>query len=317
VKRTSYESVSKSFRTESIRKYTLITISTRWEATQRVIAAKLTRLTHKILIQLHLAAQSYTICSSRSRRPVRKLRIHPRMTLLIMQSSLSSRHFLPLESKYSPEHPVLRHPPSVFLPSFLRVWNVRGAALEEQMQGNVERSAGYGAKWWVQVARRGVMTIVKEGETLCMHLNPRALLLLDGTRCCTHYTYRTLRFCATIHVHCYWQLHIYCLFLFIVLFCHYLLPRSLLPFLLAFFRASFPVLHPWFLCVRTLTPCFPKILFNIILLPTALSPKWSLSFRFSYWNFVVFKRLYWLYWFTDVTYIMLFWRSGLVPDKGS
>jgi hypothetical protein len=35
--------------------------------------AKLTRLTHKIAIQLHLVAQSCTIYSSRSRRPVQKL----------------------------------------------------------------------------------------------------------------------------------------------------------------------------------------------------------------------------------------------------
>jgi hypothetical protein len=35
--------------------------------------ATLTRLTHKIAIQLHLVAESYTICSSRSRRPIRKL----------------------------------------------------------------------------------------------------------------------------------------------------------------------------------------------------------------------------------------------------
>jgi hypothetical protein len=37
------------------------------------MAAKLTRLTHKLTIQLHLAAESCTICSSRTRRPVRKL----------------------------------------------------------------------------------------------------------------------------------------------------------------------------------------------------------------------------------------------------
>jgi hypothetical protein len=43
------------------------------EATQRVVATKLTGLTHKIAIQLHLVAESCTICSSRSRRPVRKL----------------------------------------------------------------------------------------------------------------------------------------------------------------------------------------------------------------------------------------------------
>jgi hypothetical protein len=68
-----YEDVSKTFRTESITKYMLTTINTRWEATQMVMAAKLTRLTHKIAIQLHLVVESCTICSSRSRRPVRKL----------------------------------------------------------------------------------------------------------------------------------------------------------------------------------------------------------------------------------------------------
>jgi hypothetical protein len=40
---------------------------------QRVMAAKLTRLTNKIAIQLHLVAESCTIFSSRSRQPVRKL----------------------------------------------------------------------------------------------------------------------------------------------------------------------------------------------------------------------------------------------------
>jgi len=37
------------------------------------MAAKLTRLTHKIVTQLHPVTESYTVCSSRSRRPVRKL----------------------------------------------------------------------------------------------------------------------------------------------------------------------------------------------------------------------------------------------------
>jgi hypothetical protein len=68
-----YEGVSKSFRTESITKYKLTTINTRWEATRRVMAANLTRLTHKIAIRLHLVAESCTACSSRFRRPVRKL----------------------------------------------------------------------------------------------------------------------------------------------------------------------------------------------------------------------------------------------------
>jgi hypothetical protein len=65
--------LSKSFRTEWITKYTLATINIRWEATQRVMAAKLTRLTHKIAIQLHLLAERRTIFSSRSRWLVRKL----------------------------------------------------------------------------------------------------------------------------------------------------------------------------------------------------------------------------------------------------
>jgi len=38
-----------------------------------VMAAKLTRLTHKTATQLHLVAESCTTCSSRSRRPVRNL----------------------------------------------------------------------------------------------------------------------------------------------------------------------------------------------------------------------------------------------------
>jgi len=44
-----YEGISKSFRTESITK-SATTINTRSEATQRVVATKLTRLTHKIAI---------------------------------------------------------------------------------------------------------------------------------------------------------------------------------------------------------------------------------------------------------------------------
>jgi hypothetical protein len=37
------------------------------------MAAKRTRLTHKIAIQLHLVAENCTICNSRSRRPIWKL----------------------------------------------------------------------------------------------------------------------------------------------------------------------------------------------------------------------------------------------------
>jgi len=51
----------------------LTAINTRWETTQRVMAAKLTRLTHKIAIQIHLVAENCIICSSCSRRPALKL----------------------------------------------------------------------------------------------------------------------------------------------------------------------------------------------------------------------------------------------------
>jgi hypothetical protein len=60
-----------------ITKYTLTKINTRWEATQSVMAAKLTRLTHKIAIKLRLVAESCTICSSRFGRPVRELLVAP------------------------------------------------------------------------------------------------------------------------------------------------------------------------------------------------------------------------------------------------
>jgi len=38
------------------------------------------------------------------------------MKFLVVKSSPASCHFLPLSSKYSPQHPVLRHPQSVFFP---------------------------------------------------------------------------------------------------------------------------------------------------------------------------------------------------------
>jgi hypothetical protein len=55
-----YEGVSTSFRTESIKICSLNFGIIRSVATQRVMAAKLTRLTHKIAIQLHLVAESCT-----------------------------------------------------------------------------------------------------------------------------------------------------------------------------------------------------------------------------------------------------------------
>jgi hypothetical protein len=42
------------------------------------------------------------------------------MKLLIMQFSLTSRHFISLQSKHSPQHTVLKHPQSMFLPQCQR-----------------------------------------------------------------------------------------------------------------------------------------------------------------------------------------------------
>jgi hypothetical protein len=53
-----YKGVSKIFRTESITKYMLTFGITRWEATQMVMAAKLSRLTHRTEILLHLVQRA-------------------------------------------------------------------------------------------------------------------------------------------------------------------------------------------------------------------------------------------------------------------
>jgi hypothetical protein len=68
-----YKGVSKSFRTELIKKYMLRKLSTCFEAKQRVMAANLTWLNTEIYTQMHVVAESCTVCSSSSRRPVRKL----------------------------------------------------------------------------------------------------------------------------------------------------------------------------------------------------------------------------------------------------
>jgi hypothetical protein len=34
--------------------------------------------------------------------------------ILLLQASPTSRHLIPLRSKYSPQHPVLKHPSSMF-----------------------------------------------------------------------------------------------------------------------------------------------------------------------------------------------------------
>jgi hypothetical protein len=95
MKRKCYEGVSKSFRTESATKYTLTLGITHWEATQKVMAAKLTRLTHKIAIQLHLVAKSCTICGFRSKRPVRKLLVTPSYRCRLTSGALNTVTFSP------------------------------------------------------------------------------------------------------------------------------------------------------------------------------------------------------------------------------
>jgi hypothetical protein len=58
------------------------------------MVAKLTRLTHKIAIQLHLVAESCTIRSSLSRRPVRKLSdTHSYVDLLSVESRTDDASF--------------------------------------------------------------------------------------------------------------------------------------------------------------------------------------------------------------------------------
>jgi hypothetical protein len=58
------------------------------------MAARLTRLTHKIAIQLHLVAEVCTIYSSRSRRSVRKLLDTPRCVIIRVLHERISREYL-------------------------------------------------------------------------------------------------------------------------------------------------------------------------------------------------------------------------------
>jgi hypothetical protein len=87
--------------TESITKYAVTTMNTRWGATQRVMAAKLTRLIHKIAIQLHLVADSCTIFSSRSRRLVRKLLDTPMYSLQFYINNYTSVNLLQKQTVFT------------------------------------------------------------------------------------------------------------------------------------------------------------------------------------------------------------------------
>jgi hypothetical protein len=105
--RIQYEGVSVSFRSESITKYMLTLGITRRESIQRVMVAKLTRLAHKIAMQLHLMAECCTICSSSSRRPVRKLLD----TSSYVASELVQTGLHPASSTAISPHPPLPQPP--------------------------------------------------------------------------------------------------------------------------------------------------------------------------------------------------------------
>jgi len=93
------EGVSKSFRSQPITKLT--TTNTCWEATRRVMSSKLTRLTHKTVIQLHLVAESCTICSQSG-----NVWIHPHMFFQNMygQTLHSTALFHGSESAWCCEH---------------------------------------------------------------------------------------------------------------------------------------------------------------------------------------------------------------------
>jgi hypothetical protein len=61
--------------------------------------AKLTILTHKIAIQLHLVAESCAICSSRSRRPVPKLLDTPSYMVVSRHRNVEQNHSLLIVNK--------------------------------------------------------------------------------------------------------------------------------------------------------------------------------------------------------------------------
>jgi len=68
------------------------------------MAEKLTRLIHKIVIQLYLVAESCTNCSSRSRWPVRKLLDTPSYGRLCQITwPFHKNELLPLPHKQPPQ----------------------------------------------------------------------------------------------------------------------------------------------------------------------------------------------------------------------
>jgi hypothetical protein len=82
-----------------IRKYMLTIVNTRWEATQRVMEAKLTRLNHKIAIKVLLVGKICTICSSRTWWPVRKLLDTPSYAWVTLSPSVIITNIIPNSAK--------------------------------------------------------------------------------------------------------------------------------------------------------------------------------------------------------------------------
>jgi len=95
------------------------------------MAAKFTRLTHKVAIQLHPVVESCTICSSRSRRPVWKLLDTP-----------SYDGKLP--------HPVtyvkMNHPPPIQIQNLERFRNINMAVycVSVRLEENMSRAGIHG-----------------------------------------------------------------------------------------------------------------------------------------------------------------------------
>jgi len=65
------------------------------------MAAKLTRLTHKIATQLHLVTGSCTIYSSRTRRPVRKLLDTPTYSVELHEHIMNTTTFVKIQKHFS------------------------------------------------------------------------------------------------------------------------------------------------------------------------------------------------------------------------
>jgi hypothetical protein len=78
-----------------------------------IMATKLTRLTHKIAIQLYLVAENCTIRSSRSRQPVRRrisnVQIHITFKMMANESLEKVNVKVKLSLCFTKHHAIKRH----------------------------------------------------------------------------------------------------------------------------------------------------------------------------------------------------------------